>query len=238
MPDLNLIDDEGLADEMPEGAEEVVAEGGGGGGGATKVILIVLVVLIVLLGGAYLLNDFGIISLWGNKQPQVMTVEEQFPSEFYDESAFAEQPTDSAWMTGQVPADDIALLETTPLDESGEQPQGMAQQQVQQLPFEEVPAEAPDGAAAEPPKASLKDMKGDFTVQVVAYREEAKAKKILSNLEFAGYPAFIEKVQMKGGDWYTVRIGKYATRAAAREAVTSFASQLRDNYFIDKVRSQ
>ena len=235
MPDLNLIDDEGLNDDMPEGAEEVVAEGGGGGGGATKVILIILVVLIVLLGGVYLLNTFGIIHLWGTKQTQVMTVEEQFP---YDESAFAEQPTDTSWMTEQAPQSDIALLETTPLDESGQQPQGMAQDQVQTLPFEELPAEKPAGEAAEQPKASLKDMKGDFTVQVVAYREEEKAKKILSNLEFAGYPAFIEKVQMKGGDWYTVRIGKYATRTAAREAVTSFAAQLRENYFIDKVRSR
>ena len=80
--------------------------------------------------------------------------------------------------------------------------------------------------------------KGDFTIQVVAYREEVKARKILENLEFSGYPAFIEKVQMQGGDWYTVRIGKYATRAAAKEAVKTFASSIQENYFIDKIRSQ
>jgi len=87
-------------------------------------------------------------------------------------------------------------------------------------------------------KGALGDMKGDFTIQVVAYREEVKAQRILSNLEFTGYPAFIERVQMRGGDWYTVRIGKYATRAAAKKAVQSFASELRENYFIDKIRSQ
>lgn len=238
MPDLNLIDDDGLSEELPEGAEEVVDEGGGGGGGgATKVILILLVFLIVLLGGAYLLNSLGIVHLWGNNQPQVMTVEEQFPDEFYDESAFAQQPPDTTWMSEQLPADDVALLETTPLEDAGQQPSGMAAQ-VEMLPFDEEPVSAPAEANAEPMTSALKDMKGDFTVQVVAYREEEKAQKILSNLEFAGYPAFVEKIEMRGSEWYTVRIGKYVTRAAAREAVTSFASQLRENYFIDKVRSR
>ena len=234
MPDLNLIDDEeGLSEDMPEGAEEVIDDGGGGGG-ASKIIMILLIAIIVLVGGVYLLNTFGIINLWGNNQPQVMTVED--PNEFYDDAAFAQQPVDTSWMTDQMP-DDVALLETTPLDDgSGQQESNMASQ-VEMLPFEEdVPAE-PVKAPADKPKSTLKDMKGDFTIQVVAYREEVKAQKILSNLEFSGYPAFIEKVQMKGGDWFTVRIGKYATRAAAREAVQTFASSLRENYFIDKVRS-
>ena len=102
MPDLNLIDDEeGLSEDMPEGAEEVIDDGGGGGGGASKVIIMILIALIVLVGGVYLLNMFGIISLWGSSQPQVMTVEEQYPNEFYDDAAFADQPVDTSWMAEQ-----------------------------------------------------------------------------------------------------------------------------------------
>jgi len=240
MPDLNLIDDDGLSEEMPEGAEEYIDEGGGGGGGGggvTKILLFVVIFLIVLGGGAYLLDSFGIVNIFGTNQPKVMTVEEEFPSEFYDESAFAEQPTDTSWMTDQLP-NDVALLETSPLDDGTGQADASMASQVEMLPFEEDPVAAPSEAPDMSITNALADMKGDFTVQVVAYREQAKAQKILSNLEFTGYPAFIEKVQMKGGDWYTVRIGKYATRAAAKQAVASFASELRDNYFIDKIRSQ
>jgi hypothetical protein len=237
MPDLNLIDDDGLSEEMPEGAEEVI-DAGGGGGGAMKMVLIIIIVLIVLLGGVYLLNSMGIVNLWGNNQPPVMAVEEQFPEEFYDDAAFADQPVDTSWMSEELP-DDVALLETTPFDDPGAADANDADMasQVEMLPFEEDPVDVPQGAP-QPESEALSQMKGDFTVQVVAYREKEKADNILSNLEFAGYPAFIEMVPMKGGDWYTGRVGKYATRAAAKEAVQSFAAELRENYFIDKIRSQ
>ena len=58
------------------------------------------------------------------------------------------------------------------------------------------------------------------------------------NLEFSGYPSFVEKIPMKGGDWYTVRIGHYASRDDAKKAVMSFAEQLQAHYVIDKVRSK
>ena len=68
--------------------------------------------------------------------------------------------------------------------------------------------------------------------------EKEKADDILQNLEFAGYPAFVEKIPMKGGDWFTVRIGRYASRTDAKEAVKTFAEQIRSNYVIDKVRAR
>jgi septal ring-binding cell division protein DamX len=43
---------------------------------------------------------------------------------------------------------------------------------------------------------------------------------------------------MKGGDWYTVRIGRYPSRDEAKKAVLSFGEQLQANYVIDKVRSK
>ena len=51
-----------------------------------------------------------------------------------------------------------------------------------------------EGAAMETEFSSkLNEMKGEFTVQVIAYQEKNKAEETVKNLEFAGYPAFVEK---------------------------------------------
>ena len=84
--------------------------------------------------------------------------------------------------------------------------------------------------------SKLSEMSGEFTVQVIAYREKNKAEATKKNLEISGYPSFVEKIPMKGGEWYTVRIGRYSTRDEAKKAVESFAEELQAHYVIDKVR--
>ena len=86
--------------------------------------------------------------------------------------------------------------------------------------------------------SKLGEMKCEFTVQVIAYREKSRAEETAKNLEFSGYPSFVEKIPMKGGDWYTVRIGRYLSREEAKKAVQSFGEQLQAHYVIDKVRSK
>lgn len=86
--------------------------------------------------------------------------------------------------------------------------------------------------------SKLSEMKGEFTVQVIAYHDKSRAVETAKNLEFSGYPSFVEKVPMKGGDWYTVRIGRYTSRDEAKKAVQSFAEELQAHYVIDKVRSK
>lgn len=219
MPDLNLIDDDASAEESlgTESSVPAAKRGGGGGGGSLRLVIILSLTVLIVVGLVYVLNSRGIIHLWGKKQQTVVTVpEEQFPPEGYSEDAFAEQPAETTATEG---AEDMALLETTPLEE---------QAQAEPAPSEEA---GPAGSA-------LKDMKGDFTIQVVAFREKEKAEDVLQNLEIAGYPAFVEKVPMKGGDWYTVRIGRYPTRQDAKTAVQTFAEQIRSNYVIDKVRTK
>lgn len=220
MPDLNLIDDE------PGGEETLVSEsapraakGDGGGGGSLRLVIILSLVVLIIAGLLYVLNSRGIVHLWGKKQQTVVQVpDEQYPPDQFNDQSFAEQPFDTM-AAGEV-ADEMALLETTPLEEGA--------------PVETVPAETAPKADAN----ALKDMKGDYTIQVVAFREKVKADDVLQNLEIAGYPAFVEKVPMKGGDWYTVRIGRYPTRQDAKVAVASFAEQIRSNYVIDRVRSK
>jgi len=237
MPDLNLIDEGGF-DDVPEApvtppAKKSVKRSGGGGG---KTILL-LVVLLCLLGAAvYFLNQRGIIKLWGKKAAPVTQVqEEQFPPE-----APAQQTP------GQKPADtnEVALLDTTPVSEGnaevGKQPESMKEPEAvgetKAAPAKKTKAGKKSEAVIETGISSkLKEMKGEFTVQVIAYREKGRAEETVNNLEFAGYPAFVEKVPMKGGDWFTVRIGRYPSRDEAKKAVQSFAAQLQAHYVIDKI---
>lgn len=216
MPDLNLIDDDASAEESLGGEQVTTVTKGGGGGGSMRLVIILSLTVLIIAGMVYVLNSRGIIHLWGKKQETVVTVpEESFPPEGYSEDQFAEQPVDT--MAAGENIDDMALLETTPLDE----------QAAEQAPAETAPA-----------ASGLSDMKGDYTIQVVAFREREKADDIRSNLEIAGYPAFVEMVPMKGGDWYTVRIGRYPSRQDAKSAVANFAEQIRSNYVIDKIRTK
>ena len=244
MPDLNLIDEGGF-DDVPEApvtptAKKSVKSSGGGGGGGGKTILIVAVCLCLVAAAAYFLNHRGIIKLWGKKQqPIVKMEEEQFPPET------ASQP---AQVQKQADTNEVALLDTAPVEEnvaSGKQPEAVKEP--------EAVSEPKPTTAAPPAKKSksvkkketvietessskLSEMKGEFTVQVIAYREKVRAEETAKNLEFSGYPSFVEKITMKGGDWYTVRIGRYASRDDAKKAVQSFAEQLQAHYVIDKVR--
>jgi septal ring-binding cell division protein DamX len=219
MPDLNLIDDEPASEESLVSESAPPAAKGGGGGSTLRLVIILSLVVLIIAGLLYVLNSRGIVHLWGKKPQTVVQVpDEQYPPDQFNEEAFAEQPVDT--MAAGEAADEMALLETTPIEEG--------------TPAETPPAEPEPKADAN----ALKDMKGDYTIQVVAFREKGKADDVLQNLEIAGYPAFVEKVPMKGGDWYTVRIGRYPTRLDAKVAVASFAEQIRSNYVIDRVRSK
>ncbi len=115
------------------------------------------------------------------------------------------------------------MVETAPVEEKAEPPKETVEK-------EEV--------AETESVSKLSEMSGEFTVQVIAYREKSKAVETSKNLEYAGYPSFVEKVPMKGGAWYTVRIGKYLSREDAQKAVKNFAAQLQAHYVIDKIRNK
>jgi septal ring-binding cell division protein DamX len=227
MPDLNLIDESGFEESPAAAAPQPRKRSSGGGGGKTMLFVILLVIVAAVV--VYFLNSRGIIKLWGKKAPPVAQVEEQFPQEpTAEELALQEQ---AAKAQQQVDTNEVALLETPPVEE-----------------VEPKEAEAKAGSAKKAKAgeideesaalAKLSEMKGEFTVQVVAYREKKKAEEMSHRLEFSGYPSFVERVPMKGGDWYTVRIGRYPSREEAKKAVKTFAMQLQSNCFIDKVRAK
>jgi len=209
---LNLIDDSGF-DETPAPAAppaKMKKSSSGSGGGGSK-ILIIIIIFVIVGAVVFFLNQRGIIKLWGQKKAQIAQVQEE---------PFQQEPIDQQMQELQKQADtsQVALIDTAPVEEKVEKPK----------------AEADETESG----SKLSEMTGEYTVQVIAYHEKNKAVETSKNLEFAGYPSFVEKVPMKGGPWYTVRIGKYPSREDAQKAVKSFAAQLQAHYVIDKIRSK
>jgi len=220
MPDLNLIDeggfDEAPAPVAPPAKKKVIKSSGGGGG--PKIILLIVVLLLIVGGTVFYLNQRGIIKLWGKKKAQVTQMQEE---PFQQEPI--EQPQQQQPQQQQADTSHVALVETAPVEEKVEPPKETGEKE------EAVESES---------SSKLSEMNGEFTVQVIAYREKSHAVETSKNLEYAGYPSFVEKVPMKGGDWYTVRIGKYPSREDAQKAVKNFAAQLQAHYVIDKIRNK
>jgi len=220
MPDLNLIDEGGFDESQAPAAPPARMKGGGGGGNRT--MLIVVVVLVIAAAGVYFLNQRGVIHLWGKKaQPVTQMQEEPFPQEFTEQAQEQGPRLDTT---------EVALLDTQPVEEKVEGAKGP-----EKIAESDAKKNKEQGIGREP-VLKLSEMKGEFTVQVVAYREKKNADETAKNLEYAGYPSFVEKVPMKGGDWFTVRIGRYATPDDAKKAVKTFAGQLQSHHFIDKIR--
>ncbi|MBI5464257.1 MAG: SPOR domain-containing protein [Ignavibacteriales bacterium] len=241
MPDLNLIDDaetgESTSPEQPE------PKGGGGGVSYTTHIIIIVVVSIVL-GGGYFMWKKGIFPFKKKQPPVVAQVQEEtFPQE---PSAQAGDQS-KAQTQAQADSSEIALLET-PLPEdnatvkkegvAGKPPAGTKEEAKAGAKKESKTDAKSEASTASEHLSKLSDMKGEFTVQVVSFKEKQRAEDAVKNLEFSGYPAFMENVSMKGGDWWAVRIGKYATHAEAKKSVESFGAQLRADYVITRVREK
>ncbi|MBP8975591.1 MAG: SPOR domain-containing protein [Bacteroidetes bacterium] len=232
MPDLNLLDDVGFEEKSapapkPQRSKPKNMNKGGGGGGGGTVVLIILIVIILLGGAAYFLNEKGIIKLWGKKTPAVAQVEEEFPPMPQQEQAPSPVPTPQP----QSDSAQLALLDTTSAsgNVAGSAGGNIVDDGTQ-----------PDNLMESEPSVDkqLVEMSGEYTVQVIVFKDKAHAEEAKENLEVAGYPAFVERVQLKGGSWYRVCVGKYPTREDAKKAVETFAPQLQANYVIDKVRQQ
>lgn len=220
MPDVNLIEEEG-----GEGGMQPIAaptKRGGGGGGGSKVLLI-LIIVVVVGGGVFALNKFGIIKLWGKKTPPVIT---QIQEPIQQEPTYVE--IDSAAMMAE-DTSGVSFVETPPLTEP--------QYESALVTGGGKEISSASAGPARTTSSALPAMKGNYTVQVSAWRDAATAEKLVKRLETAGYPAFVEQRAFKDGNWYTVRIGRYASVKEAKKAVDTFAYELKRNYWIDKVRS-
>jgi cell division septation protein DedD len=214
MPDLNLLDEGGMEEESSAAAPAKPKGRGGSGGGAMKWVVIILVLVMVLGAGGFFAKQKGIWP-FKKKAPAVTEViEDQYPAEGQQQP---KQDQYSALDTSQV-----ALLETAPVEEKKEEPKAPKKEQAT--------------AESESVEAKLSEMKGAYTVQVASYRLKSNATESKSNLEIAGYPAFIDKISVKGGERYVVRIGRYESRKEAQAAAKNFGAQLRWDHTIEKIR--
>ncbi len=209
----------------PEGEPEKT------GGGVAKILIIVLALLVVGGGGAFLLNKLGVVHIFGKKKPApaVVQLQEQTP---------AQQPeaTAPAGKAGQP-----TMIETPPLDEKGAiaapAKKGAAKAAAKGMVKEKslpAPKEMPVAAQS----GNLQEMKGEYTIQVSAWRDKEIAQELVRRLEDAGYPAYVDDRPYKDGTWYTVRVGRYPSRKEAEQAVQSFAEELRSSYWIDRAKAK
>ena len=66
-------------------------------------------------------------------------------------------------------------------------------------------------------KAEAAAPQGAWAVQVNAFTEEGPALALVRRLKEKGYDAYVVKSTIRGRTWYRVRVGRLATRGAARE---------------------
>ncbi len=217
MPDLNLLDEGGM--EESSVATAPAKSKSGGGGGAMKWVIIIVLAVVVVGGGGYFAKKKGIWP-FKKKAPVVTEVpEDQYATEGQQQPL---QEQISAADTSQV-----ALLETAPVETKEEQPKKESSTKTSAAADETSPM-----------GKSLSEMTGDYTIQVISYHQKMDANDAKSSLEIAGYPAYVEKIAVKGGDRYLVRIGRYGSKKEAHSAVQSFGAQLRSSYTIEKVHKK
>ena len=240
MPDLNLIDEGGIEESSTPSAP-MPPKRGGGGGSLNKILMAVLVLLVIGTALFYLYKKGKFP--FKKKAPATMVQEQPF-----EEPESQQQAPQQQQMAVQNPQQNVAqpvdtasvpLLETPPVEEKTAKPDSKLVT-TSGAPVKGGVAATPGAmkTSAAAPTQKLADMKGDFTVQVAAFRDKKRADVIVDRLVDAGYPAFAETIPMKGTDWFTVRIGHYASRADAKKAVGDFASELQSNYYIEKVKSK
>jgi len=225
MPDLNLQDEGSLevvedSEEHSEGSTTPEEETSKKKGGFAAIIIGALILIVVGGGGAFLLNKLGVIHIFGGKKaaPAVVQLQDQqtLPTETATQEAGARQPQ---------------MIETPPVGEKGKAASSSkksGEKAVAKTAGKEMPAPALSG--------KLQEMKGEYTIQVSAWRDKEIAQEIVRRLADAGYPAFAEDRAYKDATWYTVRVGRYASRKDAEMAVQSFAEELKSSYWIDKAK--
>jgi septal ring-binding cell division protein DamX len=131
-----------------------------------------------------------------------------------------------------------ALTPRPPAAQTPPAPAGLppAQQPAAQQPPAPTPdtkTPAPSPAATPPPAqtaAAAPTGSGGFTVQVRSSPSEADARAFADALKAGGFDAYVMRADLGSrGTWYRVRVGRFDSRDAARQAVGKLRSSGRAN---------
>ncbi len=78
---------------------------------------------------------------------------------------------------------------------------------------------------------------GKYSVQVSSWTTEQKARIQADVLTRAGFPAFVQKANVKGeGSYYRVYIGRYPSSVAAKNSAEKFAQMLESRYWVVRLQ--
>lgn len=181
------------------------AGGSGGGGGIPKVVIIIIGAIVVLGAAAFILNTTGVVKLWGKKKVQPVLV--------------------------TVPAEQLPPVtqDTTTVAPAETQPEPQSEAAV-----EENLTKLESNAKPVPVTSAKKHIvtgTGMYTIQISSWPVEEKANKQAQVFSDAGFEAFVEPL----GGYYRVCIGRYETKAAAKEQMMKMENMLESMPMIAKV---
>ncbi len=181
---------------------------------------VVIVAMIIMVGvGAFLLNTFGIVHLWGEKVPPEARQELQLP----------------------VPAQEPAVVET----QAGGPPEVTEPPEITELPEVTKPPEITElsevtepAQVEEPPARRPRSPTGagDYAFQVSSWRTMGKAQEEASRLKSAGFDSFVDQATTDGATSYRVLIGTYGTASEAKQAAEEFAPNWEGGYYVIKIK--
>ena len=215
MPNLNL--NAGAPAPMT-GVRPTGKPGDGSGGkkiaGLPMPVVIVLVVVILLGGGYYGLNKAGII---GKKKAAPVVVAPP-PAVAEDTAAAA-----------------TAVSESEGLVEFKDKPAMSSEKKTLSKLGAKATAASMSAAsltANAVPKIPM-SANGRYSVQVSSWSSEEKAKIEADVLTRAGFPAFVEKANVRGGERrFRVYVGRYDSDRAARTSAEKIAHMLEGGYWV------
>ena len=83
----------------------------------------------------------------------------------------------------------------------------------------------------------VKVKRGNFTVQIGAFRSESRAHEAISKYKNMGYDAYIEETKVEGSDraWFRVRIGRYQRSSEAKRIADELNAMGNIKAWVDKV---
>jgi cell division septation protein DedD len=206
MPDLNLKDEDEFAEQGDEEQRTLRPSRyqRGRGDGLIKLLPIAIILLIIL--GIVMLNQFGVIHLWGSKGTPVVVDLPPLEDEAVQTIPEVREPV-------LAPIDSPAVEEV--------------------VPTQPAPAQRPVTEQAF--NTSLPAGTGQYTVQVSAWRTRERAEAQVARIRAAGKPAFMDETLIGGTTWYRVRIGRYATREEAVRDAESFQLLLETGWWVDTI---
>ncbi len=141
MPDLNLNEEGAMEEQTPseQPSEPALGRPRHVAGGQAARLVIIVIALGVLVGTVYLLNELGIVKLWGTKAPVVARVEEPAPSA--EQILPQQQPEQQPPV--QQPAQEPVKVEPKNEEPKKEEPKpSIAQQHAKQEPRAALPSPA------------------------------------------------------------------------------------------------